>query len=187
MLLWSTICKPVSHQSLRITFIISDWYYKCNPGPWNNIISMCLSCNTAQFDNLTNQFDQALWFPTYFFIAMGEYLLNGCQIVVTWLLSHWPPLLFGLMVKGLLWARAHLLDLLIPYRFEIWVVSILCFRLSCLVGKTTRASVTDECVYSGPATAQVACPLLHRKSESKLRSTPLTRHTVEMQEEKIFV
>ena len=105
----------------------------------------------------------------------------------SWLLGCCHIDHLALMVKGLLWARAHLLDLLIPYRFEIWVVSILCFRLSCIAGKTTRASVTDECVYSGPATAQVACPLLHRKSESKLRSTPLTRHTVEMQEEKIFV
>ena len=59
--------------------------------------------------------------------------------------------------------------------------------LSVAVGKTTGASVTEECVDSGAATAQVACPLLHRKSESKLRRTLLTRHTMDMFVKKIFL
>ena len=51
---------------------------------------------------------------------------------------------------------------------------------SLVLAKTTEASVTEQCVYSGPATAQVACPLLHRKSESKLRCAIFTRHTNHM-------
>ena len=92
---------------------------------------------------------------------------------------------FRLTFKNRLCSVAN--STLIPYRFEIGQCLRYLPLLSHVVVKTTGALVTDECVYSGLATAQVACPLLHRKLESKLRSTLLTRHTMDISEKKFFL